>query len=78
MLLEQTVQQTIQTCILQLTDEKILKDKAMPANSGIEKKRIAQIDREIRQLSGKIADLYKDAAEGVLDDSDYLLFKTEL
>lgn len=75
--LEQTVQQTIQTCILQLTDEKILKDKAMPANSGIEEKRIVQIDREIRQLSGKIADLYKDVAEGVLDDSDYLLFKTD-
>ena len=74
-ILEQTVWQTIQTCILQLIEEKRLKDKTMSTNSHIEEKRIAQIDREIRQLSGKIADLYKDTVEGIIDDSEYLLFK---
>lgn len=73
-ILEQTVRQTIQTCILQLIEEKRLKDKTMSTNSHIEK-RIVQIDREIRQLSGKIADLYKDTVEGIIDDSEYLLFK---
>lgn len=75
-ILEQTVRQTIQSCILQLLDKKVLKNKTMPANSHIEEKRIAQIDREIRQLTGRIADLYKDTAEGIIDDSEYLLFRT--
>lgn len=28
-------------------------------------------------LDGKLADLYQDAAEGILDDSDYLLMRKE-
>lgn len=73
--LEQIVWQTVQNCILQLMDEKALKSKEIPADSSAEERRIVQIDKEIRQLSGKISDLYKDTAEGILDASDYLLFK---
>lgn len=74
---EQTVQETIQSCVLQLTDEKVWKDRVVPEKSLDEEKRIAQIDREICRLSVKMADLYRDTAEGVLDDSDYLLFKSD-
>lgn len=73
--LEQIVWQTIQNCILQLMDEKALKGKEIPADSAAEERRIVQVDKEIRQLSGKIADLYKDTAEGILEASDYLFFK---
>lgn len=75
--MEQTVQETIQSCVLQLTDEKVWKDRVVPEKSLDEEKRIAQIDREICRLSVKMADLYRDTAEGVLDDSDYLLFKSD-
>lgn len=75
--LEQVVLQTIQSSVLQLMDEKKLKDKVVAEKSVAEEKRIGQIEREIRQLSGKIADLYKDMADGILDDADYLLFKTD-
>lgn len=74
---EQTVHEAIQSCILQLADEKVWKDRTVPEKIPDEKQRIAQIDRELCQLSVKMADLYKDTAEGILDDSDYTLFKTD-
>lgn len=74
---EQTVHEAVQSCILQLADEKAWKDRTVPGKSLDEEKRIAQIDREICQLSVKMADLYRDTAEGILDDSDYILFKTD-
>lgn len=74
---EQTVHEAIQRCILQLADEKVWKDRTVPEKIPDEKQRIAQIDRELCQLSVKMADLYKDTAEGILDDSDYTLFKTD-
>lgn len=73
--LEQIVRQTIQNCILHLMDEKALKGKEIPTDSAAEERRMVQVDKEIRQLSGKIADLYKDTTEGILDASDYLFFK---
>ena len=74
---EQTVHEAIQRCILQLADEKVWKDRTVPEKIPDEKQRIAQIDRELCQLFVKMADLYKDTAEGILDDSDYTLFKTD-
>lgn len=73
---EQIVHEAIQSCILQLADEKVWKDRTVSEKFPDEKQRIAQIDREICQLSVKMADLYRDTAEGILDDSDYTLFKT--
>lgn len=74
---EQTVYEAVQNCILQLADKKAWKGRTVPEKSLDEEKRIAQIDREICQLSVKMADLYRDTAEGILDDSDYILFKTD-
>lgn len=76
-ILEQAVLRAIQGCILQLTDEKWLKDKKMEEQPETDEKRIIQIDRKIQHISVKIADLYKDTAEGILDDADYLLLKTD-
>lgn len=76
-MVEQTVYEAVQSCILQLADEKVWKDRTVPEKSLDEEKRIVQIDREICQLSVKMADLYRDTAEGILDDSDYILFKTD-
>lgn len=76
-MVEQTVYEAVQSCILQLADEKAWKGRTVPEKSLDEEKRIAQIDREICQLSVKMADLYRDTAEGILDDSDYILFKTD-
>lgn len=39
--------------------------------------RIIRIDRELKALSGKLADLYQDENEGILDDMDYLMMKKE-
>ncbi len=75
--LEQAVLQTIKGCVLELVDEKRLKDRQAAEQPVMEERRITQIDRELRQISMKTADLYKDTAEGILDDADYLLFKTE-
>lgn len=74
---EQTVHEAVRSCILQLADEKAWKDRTVPEKSFDEEKRISQIDREICQLFVKMADLYRDTAEGILDDSDYILFKTD-
>lgn len=76
-MVEQTVYEAVRSCILQLADEKAWKGRTVPEKSLDEEKRIAQIDREICQLSVKMADLYRDTAEGILDDSDYILFKTD-
>lgn len=76
-MIEQTVYEAVQSCILQLADEKAWKVRTVPEKSLDEEKRIAQIDREICQLSVKMADLYRDTAERILDDSDYILFKTD-
>lgn len=76
-MVEQTVYEAVQSCILQLADEKAWKVRTVPEKSLDEEKRIAQIDREICQLSVKMADLYRDTAEGILGDSDYILFKTD-
>lgn len=76
-MVEQAVYKAVQSCILQLADEKAWKVRTVPEKSLDEEKRITQIDREICQLSVKMADLYRDTAEGILDDSDYILFKTD-
>lgn len=74
---EQTVYEAVRSCISQLADKKAWKGRTVPEKSLDEEKRIAQIDREICQLSVKMADLYRDTAEGILDDSDYILFKID-
>lgn len=76
-MVEQAVYEAVQSCISQLADKKAWKGRAVPEKSLDKEKRIAQIDREICQLSVKMADLYRDTAEGILDDADYILFKTD-
>ena len=39
--------------------------------------RMVQIERAIRQTNSKIADLYKDVSDGLIDENDYLLMKTK-
>ncbi len=76
-MVEQAVYEAVQSCISQMADKKAWKGRAVPEKSLDKEKRIAQIDREICQLSVKMADLYRDTAEGILDDADYILFKTD-
>ena len=75
--LEQTVYQTIQGRIMQLLNVNQLREPAKMLSLETDEKRMSEIAREIRKLSGKMADLYKDTADGLLDDSDYLMIKTE-
>lgn len=38
---------------------------------------IRRIERELSSIAGKLADLYRDTADGILDDADYLLMRNE-
>lgn len=40
-----------------------------------EKREIGRIEGELKSIAGKLADLYQDTADGILDDAEYLLMR---
>ena len=75
--LEKVVMESIQACILQFADEGIFRQKKPAIVQDTDKIQIEKIDRELAGLAGKLADLYQDTVEQVLDDADYLLMRTK-
>lgn len=76
-LVENAVLAGIKKCVLELLDNSpgfpVIQEEAMLSAT----RRLSRIDRELSRLSARNADLYQDVAEGLLDDSDYVLMKNE-
>lgn len=70
------VLEQIKDCIRKMLKEGV-PDLETKGSRDAEETKIIRIDRELKALSGKLADLYQDANEGILDDSDYLMMKKE-
>jgi DNA invertase Pin-like site-specific DNA recombinase len=74
---EDKVLESIKKCVLSFIDEMEIKSDAACEDAQTGKKRLVQIERQIRQTNSKIADLYTDVSEGLIDESDYLLMKNK-
>lgn len=75
--LEKVVMESIQACIFLFVEEGMLRKKDSGNVQDSVKARIGKIDRELAGLAGKMVDLYQDTVEQVLDNTDYLLMRTE-
>lgn len=74
---ESKVLESIKKCIFNNIDESSLSLQIADKNTQDIKMRMVQIERAIRQTNSKIADLYKDVSDGLIDENDYLLMKTK-
>lgn len=74
---EDKVLESIKKCIFNNIDESTLSLEIVDKTTQDDKKRMVQIGRAIRQTNAKIADLYKDVSDGLIDENDYLLMKTK-
>lgn len=75
--IEDAVLKSIRECAGRLLEEwKGRKEEQNPVPQD-RSLRIQQIDRECASLVKKLADLYQDVSEGILDAEDYLLMRTE-
>ena len=74
---ESKVLESIKKCIFNNIDESSFSLEIADKNTQDFKKRMVQIERAIRQTNSKIADLYKDVSDGLIDENDYLLMKTK-
>lgn len=74
---ESKVLESIKKCIFNNIDESSLSLEIADKNTQDIKNRMVQIERAIRQTNSKIADLYKDVSDGLIDENDYLLMKTK-
>lgn len=74
---ESKVLESIKKCIFNNIDESSLSLEIADKNTQDIKMRMVQIERAIRQTNSKIADLYKDVSDGLIDENDYLLMKTK-
>lgn len=76
-MMEAAVLESIRECAGELLEEwKEKKEERIPVQND-RSSRIRQIDRECASLVKKLADLYQDISEGILDTEDYLLMRTE-
>lgn len=75
--IEKIVLEDVKTCLRKMLRAGLPKQKKTDADGQTEKKEISRIDRELKSIAGKLADLYQDTAEGILDDADYLLMRNE-
>lgn len=75
--MERTVLEEIKKRIREILREGFPKQEKTDADGQKEKNEIAGIDRELKSISGRLADLYQDTADGILDDADYLLMRNE-
>lgn len=74
--MDRFVLEQIKDCIRKILKEGV-PNLETEGNRDAEGIRIIRIDRELKALSGKLADLYQDVNEGILDDTDYLMMKKE-
>lgn len=75
--MEEAVLRSIRKCAEELLEEwSGRKEETIPVQND-RSRRIRQIDRECASLVKKLADLYQDVSEGILDTEDYLLMRTE-
>lgn len=74
---EKVVLEEVKACLRKMLQSGLPKQEKMDADGQTEKKEIARIDRELKSIAGKLADLYQDTAEGILNDADYLLMRNE-
>ena len=65
----------IKACIRQMLREGLPKQTEGGADAQESGREIGRIERELRSIAGKLADLYQDTADGILDDGDYLLMR---
>ena len=74
---EKIVLEEVKACLRKMLQAGLPKQEKTDADGQTEEKEIARIDRELKSIAGKLADLYQDTAEGILDDADYLLMRNE-
>lgn len=74
---EALVLEEIKGCIRRMLQEGLPKQEEDGADGKAEKREIRRIERELSSIAGKLADLYQDTADGILDDADYLLMRNE-
>lgn len=74
---EALVLEEIKECIRRMLQEGLPKQEEDGADGQAEKREIRRIERELKSIAGKLADLYRDTADGILDDADYLLMRNE-
>lgn len=67
----------IKGCIRQMLKEGISVDGDMPADRESLEAEVRKAGRELKGLDVKLADLYQDVADGILDNGDYLLMRKE-
>ena len=67
----------IKGCIRQMLKEGISVDGDMPAERESLEAEVRKAERELKGLDVKLADLYQDAADGLLDNGDYILLRKE-
>lgn len=67
----------IKGCIRQMLKEGISADGDMPAERESLEAEVRKAERALKGLDVKLADLYQDAVDGILDKGDYLLMRKE-
>lgn len=74
---EALVLEEIKGCIRQMLQEGLPEQAENDAGVRTEKRELGRIEGELKSIAGKLADLYQDTADGILDDAEYLLMRNE-
>lgn len=67
----------IKACIRRMLDEGISVGEPVSSEGDVPEAEIRKAEREMKGLDVKLADLYQDAADGLLDNGDYILLWKE-
>ena len=67
----------IKACIRRMLDEGISVGEPVSLEGDVPEAEIRKAERELKCLDVKLADLYRDAADGLLDNGDYILLRKE-
>ena len=67
----------IKACIRRMLDEGISVGEPVSSEGDVPEAEIRKAEREMKGLDVKLADLYRDAADGLLDNGDYILLRKE-
>ena len=67
----------IKACIRRMLDEGISVGEPVSSEGDALEAEIRKAERELKGLDVKLADLYRDAADGLLDNGDYILLRKE-
>lgn len=67
----------IKACIRRMLDEGISVGEPVSSEGDVPEAEIRKAERELKGIDVKLADLYRDAADGLLDNGDYILLRKE-